>query len=113
MYRLLADENVDYWLVYRLEHYGHDVEHVDRVPELGKGSDDGEIAAYSIENDRLIHTSDDDFLCEFGPEEYHGLLFIEDETLSSTTIADVAHAISEYVEQADIDDVLYVNTNWL
>lgn len=113
VYRLLADENVDYWVVHRLEHYGHDVEHVDRAPELGKGSSDEEIAAYSIADDRLILTNDDDFLREFCSDDYCGLLFIEDETLSSATIADIVHAISEHVGQDEIEDVFYVSTNWL
>jgi hypothetical protein len=36
-YRLILDENVERDVFHRLENYGHDVEHVDFVPELGKG----------------------------------------------------------------------------
>ncbi|MEF8843237.1 MAG: DUF5615 family PIN-like protein [Haloarculaceae archaeon] len=46
-YRLLLDENVEYEVLHRLENYGHDVEHVDFVPGLGKGTDDDSIAQYS------------------------------------------------------------------
>jgi len=95
VYRLLADENVD------------------RIPTLGKGADDEEIATYSIDDDRSILTSDDDFLREFDASEHAGLLFIEDETFSSATIADVVHAISEHVGQDEIEDVFYVSTNRL
>lgn len=35
-FRVLADENVDQRVVHRLDHYGHDVEHVDFVSDLGK-----------------------------------------------------------------------------
>lgn len=69
VYRLVADENVDYRVVHRLEHYGHDIEHVDRVPTLGKGSNDEAIAAYSLDENRLTLTNDD-FLREFDAEEY-------------------------------------------
>jgi hypothetical protein len=46
-YRLLLDENIEHELFHRLENYGHDVEHVDFVPELGKGTDDHPVVAYS------------------------------------------------------------------
>lgn len=40
VYRLILDENVEHEVLHRLENYGHDVEHVDFVPSLGKGTDD-------------------------------------------------------------------------
>ena len=85
-FRLLADENVDYRVVHRLEHYGHDIEHVEFVPELGKGSDDESVARYPLDEDRLLLTSDDDFLTDFDDDDYRGVLFIEDETLD---VADI------------------------
>lgn len=36
-YRLILDENVEHEVFHRLDNYGHDVEHVDFVTELGKG----------------------------------------------------------------------------
>ena len=72
--RFLADENVDHRVVYRLDHYGHDVE---TVSALGKGTDDADIARYSFETGRTILTSDDDFLTDFSPEEYSGLFFMK------------------------------------
>ena len=47
-FRILADEDVDHRVVHRLRHYGHDVEHVDFVAELGKGIDGGSIAQYPL-----------------------------------------------------------------
>lgn len=35
-YRLVLDENVEHDVLHRLENYGHDVEHGDSVPSLGK-----------------------------------------------------------------------------
>jgi predicted nuclease of predicted toxin-antitoxin system len=113
MFRLIADENVPYSIVYRLEHYGHDVEHVDFVTSLGKGTNDEPIARYSIETDRLILTNDDDFLRKFDETEYNGVLFIENETLSETEITEIVHAISLTVRQTDVTGVFYVSSNWL
>ncbi|WP_318570649.1 DUF5615 family PIN-like protein [Salinigranum marinum] len=61
-YRLILDENVEREVFHRLENYGHDVEHVDFVPELGKGTADHPIAQYSLDTDRVIVTYDDDFV---------------------------------------------------
>jgi predicted nuclease with TOPRIM domain len=36
-YRLILDENVEHEVLHRLENYGHDVEHVDFVLEVGEG----------------------------------------------------------------------------
>ena len=60
-YRVLLDEIVEYEVGFRLENYGHDVEHVDFVAEFGKGIEDERIADYSRSADRLILTYDDDF----------------------------------------------------
>lgn len=111
--RVLADENIDHRTVHRLEHYDHDVEHVDFVATLGKGTDDARIARYSLDADRLVLTSDDDFLTDFTDDEYRGLLFIEDETLSTATVADIAPTIAETVDHDRIEGVLYVSPNWL
>jgi hypothetical protein len=112
-FRVLADENVNHRVVNRLEHYGHDVEHVDFVPELGKGSDDEDIARHSVEDGQLLLTSDDDFLTDFDDGDYRGLLFIGDETLSSELIADIVHTMSEVVGQTRSDGVFYVSQSWL
>lgn len=52
-YRLILDENVEHGVFHRLKNYGHDVEHVDFVPELGKGTVDHPIARYSLGTDRF------------------------------------------------------------
>lgn len=112
--RVLADENVDHQVVYRLAHYGHDIEHVDFVSALGKGSSDETIARYSRQEDRHILTNDDDFLTDFTGDEYHGLFFITDETLAGTEIAEIVHTISELVpSERPTNTILYVSSNWL
>lgn len=112
-YRIVADENIDHRIVHRLEHYGHDVEHVDYADALGKGTDDATIAAYSTARDRLILSNDDDFLREFDSDDYRGLLFIEDDSLSGTAVADIVHAMAGSVGHEQANGVLYVSTNWL
>lgn len=61
-YRLLLDENIEHEVLHRLENAGHDVEHVDFIARLGKGTSDDEIARYSLDADRTIVTYDDDFI---------------------------------------------------
>lgn len=112
-FRLLADENVDHRVVHRLEHYGHDIEHVDFVAELGKGSADEKIAEYCRTTNRLLVTNDDDFLTDFDEEDHQGLLFIGDETLSAEQIADILHTIATTVDQETIQNVFYVSSAWL
>ena len=112
-FRILADENVDHRVVHRLRHYGHDVEHVDFIAELGKGADDESIAQYSLSANRLLLTSDDDFLTDFPEDAYSGLLFIEDETLSAEQTSDIVHSIAEIVSQEDIEGVFYISRQWI
>ena len=73
VYRLILDENVEHDVLHRLDNYGHDVEHVDFVPSLGKGTKDHPIAQYSLETDRLIVTYDDDFVLEIDEDDYRAV----------------------------------------
>lgn len=54
--RLLLDQNVERRLAIRLREAGYDVERVVGNPALGQGADDGEIAAHSSAEDRIILT---------------------------------------------------------
>jgi predicted nuclease of predicted toxin-antitoxin system len=60
--RLLLDENVEHEVGHRLENYGHDVVHVDFEPKLGKGATDRSLAEYTLAEDRVLVTYDDDFV---------------------------------------------------
>ena len=46
-YRLLLDEDIEHEVLQRLTADGHDVEHVDSVSRLGKGTSDETIATRS------------------------------------------------------------------
>ena len=111
-YRLLVDENVEYRIVHKLRNYGHDVEHVDDLAGLGKGSSDRALGRYSNSEDRLILTYDDDFVLELDPSAYRAVLYVSDVAVPSGTIADAVHRMSKQYPQAEIDDVVHVDT-WI
>lgn len=108
-YRLLVDENVEYRIVHKLRNYGHDVEHVDDLTGLGKGSPDRALGRYSSSEDRLILTYDDDFVLELAPSAYRAVLYVSDVTIPSGTIADAVHGMSKQYPQAEIDDAVHVD----
>lgn len=112
-YRLVLDENLEREVMHRLEDYGHDVTHVDFVEELGKGSHDQTIGAYSQDTDRLIVTYDDDFVLEYDDSDYRAVIYFDDATLSAKEIADIVHAMSEAIPHYQIRGVEYAGSSWL
>ena len=112
-YRLILDENVEHEVLHRLENYGHDVEHVDFVPELGKGTDDYPIAQYSRDADRVIVTYDDDFILRVDEADYRAVLYIHDARLSVKDVANIVHAVSQYYPQDEIQGLEYIGEEWL
>jgi predicted nuclease of predicted toxin-antitoxin system len=73
-YRLILDENAEHEVFHRLANYGHDVEHVGFVPDLGKGIADRPIARYSLDTDRVIVTYDDDFVPDMDEGTFRAVL---------------------------------------
>ncbi|ELY51682.1 DUF5615 family PIN-like protein [Natronolimnohabitans innermongolicus] len=112
-YRLLLDENVEQEIGFRLKNYGHDVEHVDFVPELGKGVDDTQIADYSHSTDRLILTYDDDFVLEFDDDDYRAVLYVPDLSMPPADVADIVHEMSVHYPQPQVHGLERVSTEWL
>lgn len=113
VYRLLLDENVEHEVYHRLENYGHDVEHVDFVPELGKGTTDRSIARYSDDTGRVIVTYDDDFVLDVAETDYKGTLYVNDATLSVTEVADIVYRVSQIYPQSEIEGLEYIGDEWL
>lgn len=109
-FRILADEHCERKVVDYLRKEGHDVERVVDLSELGHGSSDAEIAAYARQENRLILTSDDDFLAEV---DYDGLLFQPDENMPAADVAAAISSISSHVDQNEMTSELYVTDNWL
>ena len=112
-YRLILDENVEHDVLHRLDNYGHDVEHVDFIAELGKGAADRELATYSLEEDRVILSYDDDFVLELTPDQFRAVLYLPDASLSVDRVADVVDEISNHFPQEELDGVEYVGSEWL
>ena len=111
--RLILDENVEHEVFHRLENYGHDVEHVDFVPELGKGTADHHIAQHSLDDDRVIVTYDDDFVLEMCEETYRAVLYVHGATLSVEQVADTVLTVSQHSPQAELQGLEYVGDEWL
>lgn len=82
-FSLLLDEMTEAALAEYCDKLGHDVERVVDVPDLGAGSDDTEIVAYTEREHRLLVTYDDDFLGAHDALDRIGVLL----TLSQTTSA--------------------------
>jgi predicted nuclease of predicted toxin-antitoxin system len=112
-YQLVLDENVEHDVYHRLENYGHDVEHVDFVPDLGKGANDDPIAQYSLKTDRVILTYDDHFVLDIDQDEYRAVVYMGDATLSAKQVADIVHAVSQLYPQEELDGVEHVGDAWL
>ena len=112
-YRLILDENVEHEVLHRLGNYGHDVEHVDFVPELGKGTADRPIARYSLETDRVIVTYDDDIVLVVDEGTYRAVLYFDDATLSGEQVADIIHTVSRNYPQAELQGLEYLGEEWL
>ncbi|QPV61262.1 DUF5615 family PIN-like protein [Halosimplex litoreum] len=112
-YRLLLDENVENEATDRLTAAGHDVEHVDRVSGLGKGTSDADLARYSAETDRTIVTYDDDFVARFSPDEYRAVLFFEDESISVTELVAIVDAMAEVYPHEEVKGIQKTGREWL
>ena len=112
-YRLLLDENIEHEVIDRLEANGHDVQHVDSIPELGKGASDSDLAAYSLTADRTIVTYDDDFIERVPPGEYRAVLFFEDDTLSAKAVAGIVHAMAMVYPHEEVRGLQKTGREWL
>lgn len=113
VYRLLLDENVEHEVLHRLRNYGHDVEHTEFLPELGKGTADHPIAQYSQKTDRVIVTYDDDFVLTVSEDKYEAVLYVADAELSVKEVADIVHTVSQHYPQSELDGLEYVGREWL
>lgn len=112
-YRLLLDENIEHEVLHRLEHYDHDIEHVDFVSQLGKGASDTALARYSVTVDRTIVTYDDDFIEDVPPKQYRATLFFEDVTLSAHAIAEIIHTMSQVYPHDQVQGLQKTGHEWL
>lgn len=111
-YRIVADEHIERPTRRYLRKLGHDVEWIGDVRELGISSTDEEIAAYSLDEDRLVLTQDDDFFLELDLSDCAGILFQQDQSLSAREVGDIVEEISRYIPQSEVE-LEYVSEGWL
>lgn len=69
--------------------------------------------AYALETNRLILTSDTDFLNEYDASDHAGLLFQPDDKLSPYTVAMIVTEIAEQIDPDGFRGVFYVTEDWL
>lgn len=109
----LLDENIEYQVLHRLENRGYTVEHVDFVTALGKGATDRSVAEFSLTEQLVIVTYDDDFLLEYDWSEFYGVVHIPDVSLSAKQIADILHRMAESYPDSAFEGVEYASSEWL
>ncbi len=115
-FRLLLDEMTEAGLADYCTKLGHDVERVVEVDALGRGTDDGAIAEYAEEHDRLVVTYDDDFLLDRGMLSRVGVLYQPDDRTPPFETANIIDAINIHVSQAEIvehDTAFHLTEGWL
>ena len=96
-YRLLLDENVERKTMRYLEDRGHDAELV--VEVLEPQATDDEVQQYAARTNRLVLTSDQDFLARGYPT-----LFQEDDKMSAFEVAEIVDAVAEAMSQSQLMD---------
>lgn len=110
-FSIICDEHTARQVAVYLEKEGHDVERA--VEVLGTGTDDTKIVARALETDRLVLTTDTDFLTEYDAGDHAGILFPPDDKTSPYTVAMIVTEIATQLDQDAIDGVLYVTDDWL
>lgn len=112
-YRLLLDEHIEHSARSRLRNDGHDVDHVDFVPSLGKGADDAEIAQFSLDTERAIVTHDSDFIEKLPETAYHAVLLFDDESLSSREITTIIGNMAKVYPFNELRGLQKTGREWL
>ena len=110
---LLLDENIAAPLAAKLDKAGHDVVRVVDEKELGEGVDDTAIRRYAVEADRLIVTSDNDFV-QMPVEAHSGVFYVPDQSLPAHELYHIIqHVIDAFPNRAAMETVTYITTDWL
>lgn len=112
-YRLLLDEHIELSARDRLRNEGHDVDHVDFVPSLGKGVGDEAIAQYSLEAERAIVTHDSDFIEQLPETAYHAVLLFEDESLSARELTVILNNMATVYPFDELRGLQKTGREWL
>jgi predicted nuclease of predicted toxin-antitoxin system len=109
----LLDENIAAPLADKLDKSGHDVERVVNVRALGEGVDDTTIRRYAVQENRLIVTSDDDFV-RLSADSHRGVFYVPDQSLPPHELYHIIQRVIEaFPSREAMDTVTYVTTDWL
>lgn len=111
--RLLLDENIEHEVYHRLRDSGDAVEHVDYHEKLEKGAEDSVLTRYSLDNEALIVTYDDDFEDHHEESDYWGVLFLTDGSWSATEVATPVDRVVELYPSAQLRGMNVVGRQWL
>ena len=109
----LLDENIAAPLADKLDKAGHDVERVVNVSELGEGVDDTTIRLYAAEENRLIVTSDDDFI-QMPTDTHSGVFYVPDQSLHPHELYHIVQRLVDvFPNREAMNTVTFVTTDWL
>ena len=109
----LLDENIAAPLAVKLDKAGHDVVRVVDASELGEGVDDTTIRLSAVEADRLIVTSDDDFV-RMPVDTHSGVFYVPDQSLPAHELYHIIqHVVDAFPNRAAMETVTYITTDWL
>ncbi|WP_424014946.1 DUF5615 family PIN-like protein [Halorubrum xinjiangense] len=109
----LLDENIAAPLADKLAKAGHDVERVVDVNDLGEGIDDTTIRRYAVEEDRLIVTSDDDFV-RMPADSHSGVFYVPDQSLDPQELYYIIQRVVEaFPNREAMETVTFVTSDWL
>jgi len=109
----LLDENIAAPLADKLDKAGHDVERVVNVSELGGGVDDTAICRYAVKTERLIITSDDDFV-QMPVDSHKGVFYVPDQSLPPQELYHIIQRVIEaFPDRETMETVTYITTDWL
>lgn len=112
-FRLLLDESMEHSLLGRLTAAGHDVEHVELVPALGKGSRDTALCRRSRNHNRFIVTYDEDFVTDFDERDYLATRYIEDAGMGTSAVARAVDTMARFYPPDEVRGLVPVGREWL
>lgn len=113
-FRSVLDEHVEPQVGRYLEQEGHYAVHVRDIDELGAGTSDSEVAAYSQSTERHILTNDDDFFEEL-TKEIPTMFFYPNQRLAAYEIVSIIEIIEHQFTAKELEQRLVVKVveGWL
>jgi len=109
--RLLPDEHIEPLVGERLAAFGYDVDVVKEARDLGEGSTDTTVATVSTQDERVIITSDSDCLTDHDRNEFHALIYFENNSLKPTQVADIVDRIANAYSDSESIGIEFGSAN--